>query len=144
MKTKDEFSSETCEDKTTRIFLCFAFCSALCLCLDYDLMLMLMTILMSQAWLDPLCFALMLMLMLSCEPGLNCNINEVCCVGRAEIKVGVLPIRIAQSNVSSIGPSSEKKKKKKKSSSLWRRANARNVRLCYPYWQYTDLFVFRF
>ena len=26
--------------------------------------------------------------------------------------------------------------------SLWRRANARNVRLCYPYWQYTDLFIF--
>ena len=28
--------------------------------------------------------------------------------------------------------------------SLWRRANARNVRPCYPYWQYTDLFIFRF
>ena len=27
--------------------------------------------------------------------------------------------------------------------SLWRRANARNVRLYYPYWQYTDLFIFR-
>ena len=27
---------------------------------------------------------------------------------------------------------------------LWRRANARNVRLYYPYWQYTDLFIFRF
>ena len=26
--------------------------------------------------------------------------------------------------------------------SLWRRANARNVRLYYPYWQYTDLFIF--
>ena len=26
----------------------------------------------------------------------------------------------------------------------WRRANARNVRLYYPYWQYTDLFIFRF
>ena len=25
-----------------------------------------------------------------------------------------------------------------------RRANARNVRLYYPYWQYTDLFIFRF
>ena len=25
--------------------------------------------------------------------------------------------------------------------SLWRRANARNVRLYYPYWQYTDLFT---
>ena len=24
------------------------------------------------------------------------------------------------------------------------RANARNVRLFYPYWQYTDLFIFRF
>ena len=28
--------------------------------------------------------------------------------------------------------------------SLWRRANARNVRLYYSYWQYTDLFIFRF
>ena len=28
--------------------------------------------------------------------------------------------------------------------SLWRRANARNVRLYYPYWQYTILFIFRF
>ena len=28
--------------------------------------------------------------------------------------------------------------------SLWRRANARNVRLYYPYWQYTDHFIFRF
>ena len=48
-KTKHDFSSGTYEDKTTRIFLCFAFGSALGLCLDYDLMLMLMTILMSQA-----------------------------------------------------------------------------------------------
>ena len=50
-KTKHDFSSGTCEDKTTRIFLCFAFWCPLGLCLDYDLMLMLMTILMSQAWL---------------------------------------------------------------------------------------------
>ena len=28
--------------------------------------------------------------------------------------------------------------------SLWQKANARNVRLYYPYWQYTDLFIFRF
>ena len=27
---------------------------------------------------------------------------------------------------------------------LWRRASARNVRPYYPYWQYTDLFRFRF
>ena len=27
---------------------------------------------------------------------------------------------------------------------LWRTANARNVRLYYPYWQYTDRFIFRF
>ena len=66
-KTKQDFSCGTCEDKTTRIFLCFAFCSALgfrllFLCLDYDLMLM--TILMSQASLHsfvlpfvlPLCY----------------------------------------------------------------------------------------
>ena len=54
-------------------------------------------------------------------------INVVCCVGRVEIqieilkghKVGVLPIRIVKSNVSSVGLS------------LRRRANARNVRLYY-------------
>ena len=45
-------------------------------------------------------------------------------------KVGVLPVRIVWSNVSSIGPSSERNQ----------RANARNVRPYYPYWQYTDLF----
>ena len=28
--------------------------------------------------------------------------------------------------------------------SLRRRADARNVRLYYPYWQYTDLFIFQF
>ena len=28
--------------------------------------------------------------------------------------------------------------------SLWWRANARNFRLYYPYWQYTDHFIFRF
>ena len=28
--------------------------------------------------------------------------------------------------------------------SLWRRAYARNVRLYYPYWQYINLFIFRF
>ena len=38
-KTKHDFFSRTCEDKTTRIFLYFAFCSALGVCLDYDLML---------------------------------------------------------------------------------------------------------
>ena len=48
-KTKHDISSGTCEDKTTRIFLCFVFCSAHGLCLDYDLMLMITTILMSQA-----------------------------------------------------------------------------------------------
>ena len=46
-KTKHDFFSGTCEDKTTRNFHCFAFCSVLGLCLDYDLMLI--TILMSQA-----------------------------------------------------------------------------------------------
>ena len=66
-KTKHYFSFGTREDKTTIIFFCFAFCSALGLCLD------------AYAYDDPyvagltsfLCFALMLMLMLSCEPGLN-------------------------------------------------------------------------
>ena len=31
-----------------------------------------------------------------------------------------------------------------KARALWRRANARNVGPYYPYWQYTDLFRFRF
>ena len=48
-KTKHDFSSGTCEDKTTRIFLCFVFCSALGLCFDYVLMLVLMSLYMSQA-----------------------------------------------------------------------------------------------
>ena len=48
-KTKHDICSGTYKDKTTRIFLCFVFCSALGLCLDYDLMLMITTILMSQA-----------------------------------------------------------------------------------------------
>ena len=48
------------------------------------------------------------------------------------------------SNVSSIGPSSEKREFGESLVSLWRRANARNVRPYYPYWQYTDLFIFRF
>ena len=47
-KTKRDISSGTCKDKTTRIFLCFAFCSSLGLCLDYDLILMITTILISQ------------------------------------------------------------------------------------------------
>ena len=43
-KTKRDIFSGTCEDKTTRIFLCFVFCPAFGLCLDYDPMLSLMTI----------------------------------------------------------------------------------------------------
>ena len=46
-------------------------------------------------------------------------INIVCCVGRVEIQMEILD-------------------------PLWRRANAWNVRLYYPYWQYTDIFIFRF
>ena len=98
-KTKHHFSSGTCEDKTTRIFLCFAFCSAHGLCLDYDLMVMLMLICLLccmliclyaymliclYAYLLICLYAYMLiclyaymliclyeyMLMLSCQPGL--------------------------------------------------------------------------
>ena len=47
-------------------------------------------------------------------------------------KVGVLPIRIVKSNVSSIGPSSERNTRQ--------RANAQNVRLYYSYRLYTNLF----
>ena len=49
-KTKHDICSGTCKDKTTRIFLCFSFYSALGLCLDYAVMLM-PTTFMSQAWL---------------------------------------------------------------------------------------------
>ena len=52
---------------------------------------------------------------------MNCNVE----------KVGVLPIRIVKSNVSSVDPLSE-------------RANAQNVRLYYPYRQNANLFIFRF
>ena len=48
-KTKEDISSETCEDKTARIFFCFVFYSVLGLRYDYDLMLMITTIHMSQA-----------------------------------------------------------------------------------------------
>ena len=41
-------------------------------------------------------------------------------------KVGVLPIRILKSNISSVGPKTP------------------NVRFYYPYWQYTNLFLFQF
>ena len=45
-------------------------------------------------------------------------------------KVGVLPIWIVKSNILSVGPTSER--------------NRRNIRLYYPYRQYTNLFIFRF
>ena len=42
---------------------------------------------------------------------------------------------IVKPNVSSVDPTSERNRK---------RANAGNVRLCYPYWQYANLFIFQF
>ena len=48
-KTKHDLSSGTCKYKTTRIFLCFVYCSALGLCFDCVLMLVLMSLYMSQA-----------------------------------------------------------------------------------------------
>ena len=48
-KAKHDLSSGTCKYKTTRICLCFVFCSALGLCFDYVLMLVLMSLNMSQA-----------------------------------------------------------------------------------------------
>ena len=73
-KSKHDFSSGTCEDKTTIIFLCFLlFCSWLMLGLwSY-----------AYAYDDPyvagftsfLCFALMLML--SCEPGLSEQLDRL-------------------------------------------------------------------
>ena len=66
------------------------------------------------------------------------DLHVACCVDSVEIqikhkKVRVLPIRILNSIVSSVGPCFF---------SLWRRANARNVRLYYSYRQYTNLFIF--
>ena len=49
-------------------------------------------------------------------------------------------MRIVKSNVLSIGHLSETKH----FPPLWRRANARNLRLYYPYRQYTNLFIFQF
>ena len=49
-------------------------------------------------------------------------------------------MRIVKSNVLSIGHLSERKH----FPPLWRRANARNLRLYYPYRQYTNLFIFQF
>ena len=56
-------------------------------------------------------------------------------------KVGILPIRMVKSNVSS--PVVLFVREKHEHDSLWRRAYARNVRLYYPYRQYTNLFLFR-
>ena len=40
-KTKHDLSFGTCKYKTSRVFLCFVFCSALRLCFDYVLMVIL-------------------------------------------------------------------------------------------------------
>ena len=58
----------------------------------------------------------------------------------------MLPIQKVKSNVSSIGPLWKRNRETGCSSpsSLWRRANARNVRLYFLYRQYTNLFIFRF
>ena len=50
-------------------------------------------------------------------------------------KVGVLPIRIVYSLTFRALALRQRGEG---------RANARNVRLYYPYWQYTNLFIFRF
>ena len=77
-KTKHDLSSWTCKYKTTRICLCFVFCSALGLCFDYVLMLMLRLcsyacayVILYVAGLTAfLCFAFCLSLCLcrQCEP----------------------------------------------------------------------------
>ena len=75
-KTKYDIFSGTFEDKTTRNFLCFVFCSAIGLCLDYDLMLTLRRPSCRRLDFIPFFFAfcfilmlmLMLMLMFKCEP----------------------------------------------------------------------------
>ena len=52
-------------------------------------------------------------------------------------KVGVLPIWIVKSNVSSVDPSSERE-------AFLSDEVSRNVRLYYPYRQYTNLFIFQY
>ena len=66
----------------------------------------------------------------------QCYFLVVCCVGRVEIQIEIWESWCTadtdcKSSVSSVGPLSERN-----------RANARNVRLYYPYRQYTNLFIF--
>ena len=63
----------------------------------------------------------------------------MCCIGSVQIEIEIWKslvycrLRRVKSNVSSVAPSVAHV-------SLWRRANARNVRLYYQYWQYKNLF----
>ena len=73
MKTKHDISSGNGEDKTTRIFLCFVFCSVLGLCLDYGPYVYAYDDSYAAGLTSFLCFAFcfVLMLMFKCEPGLK-------------------------------------------------------------------------
>ena len=63
-KTKHDISSGTCTYKTTRISLCFVFCSALGLCFDYVLILCLCRSICRRRHFIPLfCLLFVLMLM---------------------------------------------------------------------------------
>ena len=72
----------------------------------------------------------------------NPSVHKILCRISTELRynskyknVGVSPRRIVKSNVSSIGPSSARE-------SIGLRAYARNVRLYYPYRQYSNLLYF--
>ena len=71
------------------------------------------------------------------------------CVCKSKYKkVGVLPIRIVQSNISSFGSSSERNRTKKKSFYFLFVSDEgpmlETLDYHYPYWQYTDIFIFPF
>ena len=72
----------------------------------------------------------------------NSTINLVCCVGRVELQIEIKKGRCS-ANTDSL-TFRALALRQRETVSLWRRANARNVRLYYPYWQYTDLCRFRF
>ena len=92
-KTKHYLSSGTCKYKTTRIFLCFVFCSALGLCLHGLCMFLCLCLCRSTVYVAGLtaflcfpCLSICLCLCCQCEPGLKNNhllrkqnSHEYCC-----------------------------------------------------------------
>ena len=67
------------------------------------------------------------------------EINVVRCVGSVQIQIEIKKVGVRWPFVREKHVSLQREYV-----SLWRRAYARNVRLYYPYRQYTNLFIFRF